>query len=60
MTLDISKGHFVDGKIDLEKAVRRIRKLTAQDSIGEIIKNGVRLMVLVKATGNFAFLIATK
>ena len=60
MAFDFFEGELVDWKIDLEKAVRRVGILLAQDNVGKITESRVRLFVFIKATRDFAFLVATE
>ena len=58
--LDSAKSEFVDGEIDLEKAVRRIRVGVAENLVSEGWKVGMRLTIFVEATRNFTRLIGAE
>ena len=57
VTFYLGKGHFVDGEVDLEEAVRGVRVSAAQDGVCKMGKGGVWLMVFIEATLNFTRLI---
>ena len=58
--LDFLEGKLVDGEVDLEEAIGRIRILVAEDSIGKGRELGMRLAVDVEAARDLAGLIAAE
>lgn len=54
------KSEFINRKIDLEKAIRRIRIGMAENGIGEGWKMRVRLVIFVKTARNLASLVGAE
>ena len=57
---DFFEGEFVDGKVNLEDTGGAVAILTAEKFVGEGREGGVRLVVFVKATGNFTLLVSAE
>ena len=60
VVFNLGESHFVNGEVNLEKAVGGIRVGVAEDGVGEIVEGGVGLVVFVEAAGDFAVLAATE
>ena len=58
--LDFLEGKLVDGEVDLEEAIGRIRILVAEDGVGKGRELGMRLAVDVEAARDLAGLIAAE
>ena len=57
---DFLEGKLVDGEVDLEEAIGRIRILVAEDGVGKRWKLRVGLAVDVEAARDLAGLIAAE
>ncbi len=60
VTFDFGESHFVDGEIDLEKAIRRVGVGVAQDFIGKGREDRMGLMIFIEAAGDFTLLVTAK
>ena len=54
---DFFKSEFVDGEVNLEKAVRGIGIFLAEDFIGEVVESRVGLVVFVETAFDFTVLV---